>query len=111
MEDDAQRGGAPGERGSADRGSARPRDPARRCAESRAFFRRKIDFGDEVVTLELGIAAEPVGVYLEWAGKRVVVGLDRRNVLLIALARIGEDAADIRRASGPPRARYNVIVQ
>ena len=48
------------------------------------FFRRKIDFGDEVVTLELGIAAEPVGGYLEWAGKRVVVGLDRRNVLLIA---------------------------
>ena len=75
------------------------------------FFRRKIDFGDEVVTLELGIAAEPVGVYLEWAGKRVVVSLDRRNVLLIALARIGEDAADIRRASGPPRARYNVNVR
>ena len=64
------------------------------------FFRGKIDVGDEVVTLELGIAAEPVGVYLEWAGKRVVVGLDRRNVLLIALTRIGEDAADIRRASG-----------
>ncbi len=75
------------------------------------FFRRKIDFGDEVVTLELGISAEPVGVYLEWAGKQVVVSLDRRNVLLIALARIGEDAADIRRASGSPRARYNVIVQ
>jgi hypothetical protein len=54
------------------------------------FFRRKIDFGDEVVTLALGIAAEPVGVYLEWAGKRVVVSLDRRDVLLIALARIGE---------------------
>ena len=63
------------------------------------FFRRKIDFGDEVVTLELGIAAEPVGGYLEWAGKRVVVGLDRRNVLLIALACIGEAAADVRRAS------------
>ena len=75
------------------------------------LFRRKIDFGDEVVTLELGIAAEPVGVYLEWAGKRVVVSLDRRNVLLIALARIGEDAADIRRASGPPRPRYNVNVR
>ena len=64
------------------------------------FFRRKIDFGDEVVTLELGIAAEPVGGYLQWAGKRVVrVGLDRRNVLLIALACIGEAAADVRRAS------------
>jgi hypothetical protein len=61
--------------------------------------------------LELGIAAEPFGVYLEWAGKRVVVGLDRRNMLLIALARIGEAAADSPRASGPPRARYNVIVQ
>ena len=75
------------------------------------FFRRKIDFGDEVVTFELGIAAEPVGVYLEWAGKRVVVGLDRRNMRQIALARIGEAAADIRRASRPPRARYNVNVQ
>ena len=63
------------------------------------------------MTLELGIVAEPFGVYLEWAGKRVVVGLDRRNMLLIALARIGEAAADIRRASGPPRARYNVIVK
>ncbi len=68
------------------------------------FFRRKIDFGDEVVTLELGIAAELVGVYL-------IVGLDRRNMLLIALARSGVDAADIRRASRPPRARYNVVVQ
>lgn len=64
------------------------------------FFRRKIDFGDEVVTLELGIAAEPLGVYLEWAGKRVILGLDRRNVLLIALARIGEAAANVRRAAG-----------
>jgi hypothetical protein len=27
------------------------------------------------------------------------------------LARIGEAAADSPRASGPPRARYNVIVQ
>ena len=44
------------------------------------FFRRKIDFGNEVVTFKLGIAAEPVGVYLEWAGKRVVVGLDLRNM-------------------------------
>ena len=63
------------------------------------FFRRKTDFGDKVVILELGIAAEPLGVYLEWAGKRVVVGLDRRNMLLIALACIGEAAADVRRAS------------
>ena len=42
------------------------------------FFRRKIDFGNEAVTFKLGIAAEPVGVYLEWAGK--LVSLDRRNV-------------------------------
>jgi hypothetical protein len=78
--------------------------PGRVAPKAEPFFRRKIAFGDEVVTLELGIATEPVGVYLEWAGERVVVGLDRRNMLLIALARIGEAAADIRRAPGPPRA-------
>ena len=71
MEDDPQRGGAPGERGSADRGSARP--AARQGVAPRAepFFRRKIDFGDEVVTLELGIAAEPVGVYSNGPGSEL----------------------------------------
>jgi len=42
------------------------------------------------------------------------VGLDRRNVLLIALARIGEATADIRRASGlraPAAARQRNMLE
>jgi hypothetical protein len=75
--------------------------PASVAPEAAPFFSRKIDFGDKVVTLELGIAAEPVGVYLEWAGKPVVVGLDR-----LGLHRRGRrrHPASVR----PPRARCNV---
>ena len=105
MEDDAQkRGGAPGERGSADRGSARTCGPAGRRPEGRAVLSPQDRLRRRGRDPRTGHRAELVGVYL-------VVGLDRRNMLLIALARIGEDAADIRRASGPPRARYNVNVQ
>lgn len=35
------------------------------------LFYRKIEIGDETVTIELGIAADPAGVYVTWAGKRL----------------------------------------
>ncbi len=66
------------------------------------LFQRKIEIGDETVTIELGIAADPAGVYVTWAGKRVAMDVDNCGALLGALARIGEAANDIRRASAGP---------
>jgi hypothetical protein len=59
------------------------------------YFRRKINFGDEMVMFELGIDA-PTGVYLSWDDKRVV---SVNGDLLRLLERIGEQVRDIRQAT------------
>jgi hypothetical protein len=78
--------------------------------ESVAVFQHKIGFPDGTAgAFEIRIAIDPIGVAVVWNKKQLRLDLGAIAESPFALARICEAAADIRRASGPPRVRCNVI--
>jgi hypothetical protein len=58
----------------------------------RLVFHASIPFSDGHQIFEMGIAAEPGHLFLDWAGTRVTPGWTTRNQVFNAMSRMGEMA-------------------